>query len=790
MSDSVDGFARAKPRKISIAETYHYKAKAEVQDTINFRFEKANGEIKIEFVYDGERQDPRWALYEFLSSFLEKSKIFKQLKKLIHGFFQLKLLRWIITLWQWLIKKLLGKWYHTKYFGVAAMSDVAKHNRRHQSARVGHLALRNYKKEVFEEDWPEHQTLPIDISLDNLKQKLSHSEQCVHSYKYKLSEPRALPVHLRDIQLTDIEWDEFEQLHSDYDEVFNLIVSFEVDVGQPILNEDGRLPRGMVERWWKEQQKGKPKQDKDTQPIQRQIWLIDELADLGHVARRLATEQGGYILIGGTKINADEQNSRKLKKHLLQVAFQPGEVFVPVFEPYSYTIESKEVFVIPIPIVPPRWYEDRPVRRNNSYSNRLWVSSPETKVSHYTININSENLDRVREELAKTMMALANADGGTIFLKNPDSKQKVVERDFLELLQAALWYCWPPLNGQIVRWSRSRKNYGWTVEITQPSNEVHQVDGIVHKWEDDQTRQLSLSKDEDIDELYAYIEERCRLSKPTIETLPQIASAYLKGPHFEARKQNGVHYDPRQKILKWTTKIPFRQETTEPVYYADIHFRLNRPVELYSQDELNGEVDILFRGKILSGLDVNYFNALGIDTKERGLTLEKESKVKIIFDHIALWQVFRRRGFQAVRELSFEGVKSDYNRVKDIQGMLADIGLDNIDVRLSNFPRNRYFLEDIPVDDVMKYGGYLITASRPDGLQISLEVRGESANVNRERKEGERIDRMRVQSGRTQITLFGEVEGEYSQAQDLSRLLNRLQHLLKERFSQVRVQIA
>jgi hypothetical protein len=85
---------------------------------------------------------------------------------------------------------------------------------------------------------------------------------------------------------------------------------------------------------------------------------------------------------------------------------------------------------------------------------------------------------------------------------------------------------------------------------------------------------------------------------------------------------------------------------------------------------------------------------------------------------------------------------------------------------------------------------YLISAERSDGLWIEIDITGKSRDFARERKEGERTERMRLESGHLHITIRGGIEGELHVTQDLSRLMNDLQRLLKERFSYVRAQVA
>ena len=77
-------FVRAKPGKISLTETYRYKA--EISDYTSMSFTEAGGEIKVEFVYDGELCDFRWKLRVFWESLFKKWGVLKWLRKWFQKF--------------------------------------------------------------------------------------------------------------------------------------------------------------------------------------------------------------------------------------------------------------------------------------------------------------------------------------------------------------------------------------------------------------------------------------------------------------------------------------------------------------------------------------------------------------------------------------------------------------------------------------------------------------------------------------------------------------------------------
>lgn len=809
-------FVRAKPQKISLTETYCYRA--QVQKFLNFQFEKAEGELKLEFVYDGERPKTGWKLRQFLTDLVRRSKILKKLKDLSLSFLKLILLGLTLKksrqkkLLQWLKNKVLGQYLSppASHFGIAAIADVEKHQKYCKMARVGHLALRGYRSPNFSEDWPEQQPLRINIPIDNLREKLDHRARHILTYKYQPQEPKALPVHLRNIKLTDMDWDESTELHSDYDEILNMKIPLMVDIAQPDVDEEGKVPEDVIRQWWQKYNKKSETDSKNASETgDRQIITLDEEGlqspdELAKTLQSLAIDRGGYLLIHvkGLKVSDKKKFAKKhleLKKLLLQAAFQPGPLFVPIFSPYHCRFDDKLLFIVAVPAVPTEWYRKLPASSRHRYFSNLWVHSPEAEPIHTTIEYVKEEKEKEDKEkrqavmvkLAKTLSAMANTEGGYIFFKAKDMER----RDFFEnFLFRATWYCVPSLDLQLLTWKHIGRQ-GWQIKVKHTSPKVHRLGDIIYHWKNEQAELLfSLTESESIDELYEFICERCKLDYPTIEARPVITYAYLKGPRFDGRDQKGARYDPQRDILKWIKEIPFLRNIENQTYETDLDLWLNRPVELYRRGHLTGEIHILLEDKLLSGLDIAYFNTVGQQLTDisSGVEIEKKSKVKIVFDHILLRSVFERRWFIATRELEFEGVKPTLDRLEDIKGILADLGLEDIKVWVKeevdefNSP-----VDEIPVTDVLKYhSGYLIYGERPDGLRLKLYLTGEITNLNRKRKEGKRTDQMRINSGHMRLVLKGWVEGELSQAQELSHLLNRLQRLLKDRFSHVRTQIA
>lgn len=798
-----DIFVRAIPQKISITETYTYNV--QVQKFVDFRFKEASGEIKIEYLYDGAQHDSRWKLRSIFNGFLDRSIVLKDINRFFNRLFNLRWLKTITRLLglrylaQSIRKLLLGPWQDDKYFGAAALSDALKWGKKYPKVGVGFMVFQNLVPPNFSEKWPEHRAHKLELPLDHIKQRLERSQKYTLKFNYTLEKPETPPVYLPPIRLTDQSSKRPDLLHTRSDEVLNLTIPFQVYMGRPHVDDAGKVDREEVIRWWQEANKDK-KKEKDEYVDREQIEVIKTnipppVSTLTEKLMELAKGRGGYLLIYVT--DSSTSNKEKLekicleiKKRILLAAFE-SKPMVPVFAPYMQKHEKKPLFVVPVPMVPPRWYEDR-MEEDDTFRDYLYVLSRNKQIIE-VIPVTADN-NYASNQLARIMASFANSDGGNIFL---DSRQDKDWGDLYNIIREARFKCHPPISREILEIHENDNSRSIHIKVAPSSPEVHLVENTLYSWEQNSFESVNLSQndlaEDDIDEIYTYIRDRCKLELPTIEDRPVISFACLKGPNFDTREHYGAQYDPQRKILRWDQDIVFVHNPNKRLHYTNLNVTVNRPIELYSQPDLEGEVTIDFNEKLISGLDITYFNALGEQVPIGGKTVvEKKSKVKILFDHITLQSIFQHQFFRASRVLQFEGIKPDFQRVNDIQGMLADLGLDEIRADLVWRPsRSELPLAIIPVDEVMKiYDGYKITAKRPDGLWIKTVVTGELANVNRERQEGSRIDRTRVKSGWMRAEITGTIEGDLEKAQELSDLLNHFQRLLKERFSNVRVQIA
>ena len=798
-----EAFVRAKPSQISITETYRYKA--EVSDYASMSFVEADGEIKVEFLYDGGRRDFRWKLRVAWKGLMEKWGVLRWFRKQLRTFFNLKLLRWITKrlglgwLWKNIEKLLLGRQEDKRYFGIASISDSKKYSDEHQSVQVGHLALRGYRKPNFIKNWAEDETLKLRIPIDDLEQKLAQSQKYELCFGYPVQEPEAPPVRLQDATLTDVALDRsnqkiwpsqnnghFDEQHSAYDEILRLKIDLELEGGQPNVNADGQVPKNIIESWWhkskqfayqneedEKQEDSEEKDNKEDFPLQDQIRCLRGFCEVGELVwvLNLLIWRGGYLLVRLDKSVQIE----KLEERLLRAAFL-CRPFAPILKPYSYKLnDGGWVVVVPVPMI-----QDN--RSSHQESHLVIESNLQPSIDKIDAIIDKNN----EKDLAEILSALVNTAGGLILVTaglDDDTEDTLILR---KALLNVFQLCQPRLDLEdapiylVDTWSN-----GWVISIDRASSKVYSVDGNVYKWVDNRPKALAT------DEIYEFIKSRCISDCPLIMVHPVISHAYINWPYFDPREGYRIRHDPQKQIIKWSDAIQSEQ-THHHRFKMGLPLEINRPLELYNQRQIRGEIHIDFEEYLQSGLDIDYFNALGERRPyPQGGTpfIEKKSKVILGFE-IMLDSVLRRRWFTTERKLEFEGVRPDSKRLDDISGMLASLGLENIMRRpAKKLPDNLVipFTEDF-VRMVMNNGGYMIEGHKLGLLKVTLHIEGQSIEILRERAEGERIDEMEVEAGNMHVTIKGQIKGE--SPQELLILLNRLQQMLTERFDYVRFQVA
>jgi hypothetical protein len=421
------------------------------------------------------------------------------------------------------------------------------------------------------------------------------------------------------------------------DDTLHLAIRLEADLGQAQVDEQGRIPAEQIEKWWKAYEENK---DKEEKPGWGQLSFQEKLPEIGQLSEELQylALQGGYLLIALDKKGLEEDDLlERLRRDLSQAALQCIP-FVPIFEPYLYNFEQKIIVVAPVPFVSSKF--ERPSRHFQATGSS--ASFQEQTYEHGSSNV---------KLLARKIVSLANAQGGKLLVENASDEpaQTTIHR--------ALKTISPQLEAAILQ--RQRTEHGLLLLIEPSAQRVYSINGEVLQWDAGRIKSLS------VPELYRLFAQRRKMAVlPIVEAPPTISEAFIVWSHFDARDQTGLSYNPRKQALKWAEKFPF-QQTLESKFAAQLRLSLDRPVELYDEKEVLGELEIIFKDKALSGLDVTYFDALG-KMRQTGLSVEKESKVKIKFK-VNLKTIFQYREMLPLRKFEFKGVILDDSRARDIQ---------------------------------------------------------------------------------------------------------------------------
>ncbi|MCB0171439.1 MAG: hypothetical protein KDJ97_12880 [Anaerolineae bacterium] len=764
-------FVRALPQEITITETYRYTAEISENDYLSF--ENASGDIKAKFFYDGQG-DHNWSLSEFLR-------------------------RWVPFRWLDRFLRSQGKSKKIeKCFDTNAMKDAKAYQPRSAMATVGHLVLQGYEQPNFVAEWPEDESIEFLIPIDDFEQKLAQSQKYEVICAYPLHQPETPLINLEKVALNDdsredarTAWQRSSgwlgSLHSKFDEELSLELNLSMDGGDPALDEDNQLPIDVIEHWWRSSQKIKPKIQQENEEKEKKrtkknkeddetdksafeqvlcIAGIPSSQELKDSLSDLALNRGGYLLIQVNKSDEIEQ----LKENILRASLVNS---LPVLEPYkhqSYHPNRKPLIVIPVPM--------KPKQRQYYRGSHLSIQSKPSIIE----------VDRILGEdvtpnvLSKYISAIANkAEGelGLVISDNDTRDLSDILTDLRAKVKKAAKSCKPPMETP----STKRIENGLLVFINHASSAAHTVNGIVHVWKDGEPKELS------VEETYRFVKNHLSLKYPLIMPSPFIAYAQIDWFYFDPREEDGVRYDPQKKVIKWPERVLFKQ-TADHKFEINLPLQINRPVELYRQNRIFGKIHIELGNSLKSGLKIHYFDAVGnLRTPYKGGLPKIKQKSKIEIDFVVnLDAIFRRRRFTSFRTIGFDGVRPELERLEELQTILADVGLESIRVDYEEFRMKGYpITNDEFTKKTMENDGFIVEGLRPPNLNITLHVKGKFRTIYRERKHGERADKMRVHTGNLQIQIEGSIQNEAPE--NLSVLMNRLQQLLTERFSHISAQV-
>ena len=249
-------------------------------------------------------------------------------------------------------------------------------------------------------------------------------------------------------------------------------------------------------------------------------------------------------------------------------------------------------------------------------------------------------------------------------------------------------------------------------------------------------------------------------------------------------------YDPQKGILEWH-QVEFGKFHSSQFFETELRLPIQNPEILREHNshgveldfdrvkDLDGHFEISLGAKLLSGLEINYFDALGdkLSTSEQQAVISKQSVI-IVEMTLRITDLFRIRRYFPYRSLEFEGVLPENARYNDVEQILEDCGLR--------------------IKEERNYGG-LIRRGLPRLTRWTAESRTENGRLNvilelhnrwydlvRQISYGERQDTFsNVPTGHIRIEIGGYAEG--AEDKELTDLLNRLQWRLKERFRYVKM---
>jgi hypothetical protein len=846
-------FVRAKPTKIVIEELYQYKADVQENLALSFEKDKSRGTIKVEFVYDGERLSPGWERAVLLRGLRSKWKLPGQIRnrigKRIEAWREKHfvgpavrgacwLFGWVWRIGWWLPGYLIRRYFKLnlkdRSFGVLALADVEKCGAGLTEALVGYLALRDYNKPTFDEDWPEHLTLPLEIRIDDLESKISSNEKHVIEHRYSLEEPKKRPVRLGSISLCDeVPSDKRSDLDlqlmddarvgsADIGELLWLEIPLIVDIDPPDLDEQNQLNPDVAKDLWEKGRKSKesqekqanaqedeergkedppftdqlaffPKEELDDSAFPKEGWnnsVIDKKLSqrISEELSRLSRQRGGYLFFAID--SEDEEALKKLRKEVVNLALKCNPP-VPIMKPYTLgKRDEQQLAVVPVPrrmshssgyrrgpiqIVGGFTYDEANVTENrtstrNEIEISWWELAPESEYS-----------------LARDLVALANTDGGHVTVEIGPTGD--LDEAFAKVIRQA-YDCHPPMTTRFIHIFPSQSVRGRTLKVIVPSKLPYVFTHKGTAWAFHKGTAWAFKGgrvgEMEADDIYELFEERGELHYPTLVDPPVVTYACIEWPHMDYRKRQGIRHDPENRVLEWVDidkeKLP---QTSHDAFETALTVKIMHPIELYQRGYVKGQIRVQFDKQIWSGLDVEYFDATGQRRpygSECRPKIEKSTTAVIDLD-ITLNAIFERRPFYPHRRLEFEGVKPDPDRLADIKSLLAELGLE--DIYAQPF---FHFSYPVTFEEATSIGGIVITGNNHKrNLKVQLKVEGSPKTISRQRKNGKRIDRMQIPTGQLQITLAGESKGE--SPLELSMLLNQIQHLLKERFSFVHMRL-
>jgi hypothetical protein len=777
-------FVRAKPKKISIKETYHYKAIVGINNSLDF--DRAEGEITVEFLFDGRRNGS---------------------------------------------------------FGLEARKDVKGRDLSEaaQKAQVGYLAILKGGRSDWKNLGYEGQTIPLRIDIGELEKKLESSQKLTIKYIYQLDKPEGTFVHLGEVELrdqdpiegkatTDFSRDMYpcpifymELVASLPDELVNAI-----DLSQDRLKQLLELQKSVEVAFLAG--------NASPEEINKRLWdlAIDGL--------------GGYLFLGveanGKISGLNESEVENLPERVIKAALA-GPMPIPLAKPNIREVSTddgdKKLGIV---IVPPEAKEQLDELRSEG---DIFIDRDGGIDSNLVdeLIMRGETLETIfvkkgikADELAEQFVALANTQGGFLLFgvqldqqTQTDSAVGVTDEEITTiggLVKQALNSIKPPL------WPDCKHNY---VQVSDKNGEFVKVLAIqvpdrLQKiysnnkkcWRREakggQTQESTafVNRELSTDEVFNFfvqcytfvIEEAIAVKEP-----PKVTVGYVYWPYMVLKDEVTVNsnlpganspnkpgkdsyvysatesnylpskYDPARGALEWH-EAKLNKQTGASFYKANLLWEIRNPQDLWQSSgtgpsnirNLIGHFEVLLGPVLLSGLKIAYYDTLGVP-----LTVAKQQEIITQQTFISLDvelrvnELFRTRKQFLRRHLEFDGVLPERERWDDLKAALNDLGF-RIENEYSTSNLYRHNLPRAP----------FLTAKRRSPIGeffLLVEMSNRWYPIQREISYGQRLDKREVPSGRIALDIYGTVKG--GDNMELVGILNQLQRHLKERFEHIKV---
>jgi hypothetical protein len=765
-------FVRARPSKISVTETYYYKVS--IGDNSSWEFKKAEGEIKLEFPYDG---------------------------------------------------------YYNGCFGKTAQEDLRKQdpNGQAKSASVGHLVIFMADKSTWKG------ALPITIDTENIQEKLEGSQKFSIQILYCPHKPETEPFLLGEVKLTDqepLEGSPTAEYKPQYYPFLILLMTFRTPIREDLLDV-GDLSQERLKELIKLVQGGQTQGVKPLASDCSAEQISEVLLDLARSNRGGTLLIG---LTDGEVSGLSEDDEQTVPKRIAQAALM-DDLPIPVLAPAVKTVDEDDDKKVAVVIVPPglrgrhdgsKSAEKPLIFQDSQLLVRELLEEQYHNIIKYGKAISPDKPAEIAQ-LAKVFASLANNGGGYVLfgVQPADGEDYLITgldyRNFLSCEQAVkqALVLVKPLHSITCRknWGRLKQRDGnmatvLVIQISGDLSDVYSVENRCWQIENNRKPQVSALEPEEIFRLFAEKYELLLRRIVVKGEPPKITYGYVRWPYtifdrsnfMDSTASNSAEncydlpgtsraqhqakenaylpskYDPLRSAMEWHD-VPLDDLGSAQFFETELRLPVQNPEELRDPPknmprDLEGHFEILLDPPMISGLEIIYFDALGEE-------LEKEQRDKIVSQQTKMVldvtlrtsDLFKKRDFIPYRRLEFEGVLPEPARYEDVKEALHDCGL-----RVVSFWRDKPIIQKgLSRSAIWKAE----SRSAAGEFTVWLRVTNYWYELQREISYGERTDKMPVPSGRMTIEIWGTVEG--AENKELTALVNELQLHLKERFKYVKV---